>query len=55
MMLDELELAICKASNSISIETLQDVIANFIVPLHHLHTAGSGHIEKIVIVCNDGM
>ncbi len=48
--LDKLELSIFEAIESISFQTLQDVVANIIVSLRHLCTAGGGHFEKIVFL-----
>lgn len=44
--LEELESFICVATESISVETLQDIIVNFILCLRHLCTAsgGPGHL-----------
>ncbi|GBL88896.1 hypothetical protein AVEN_158995-1 [Araneus ventricosus] len=46
--LDELELAICVACNSISVESLKDVMSNFILPLCHLIFSNGEHFENIV-------
>ncbi|GBN99815.1 hypothetical protein AVEN_245888-1 [Araneus ventricosus] len=46
--LDELESAICVACNSISIETLKDVMSNFILRLRHLIFSNGEHFENIV-------
>ncbi|GBN48028.1 hypothetical protein AVEN_55603-1 [Araneus ventricosus] len=47
--LDELESAICVACNSISVETLKDVISNFILRLRHLIFSNGEHFENIVV------
>ena len=44
--LDELELLIGVACDSISVETLQDVMSNFIVRLRHLIVSNGEHFEK---------
>ncbi|GBN67988.1 hypothetical protein AVEN_157758-1 [Araneus ventricosus] len=46
--LDELELAICVARNSISVQTLKDVISNFILHLRHLIFSDGENFEIIV-------
>lgn len=46
--LDELESLIGVACDSISVETLQDVMSNFIVRLRHLIVSNGEHFEKIV-------
>ncbi|GFV10512.1 uncharacterized protein TNCV_4409931 [Trichonephila clavipes] len=47
--LDELESAICVACESISVETLRNVMANFILRLRHLSCANGEHFEHIVM------
>ncbi|GBN12260.1 hypothetical protein AVEN_14122-1 [Araneus ventricosus] len=47
--LDELESAICVACESISVETLRNVMANFILHLRHLCCANGEHFENIVM------
>ncbi|GBM34580.1 Transposable element Tcb1 transposase [Araneus ventricosus] len=47
--LDELESAICVACESISVETLRNVMVNFILRLRHLCCANGEHFENIVI------
>ncbi|GBN17496.1 hypothetical protein AVEN_204412-1 [Araneus ventricosus] len=47
-LLDELESAICVACNSISVETLKDVMPNFILRLRHLIFSNGEHFENIV-------
>ncbi|GBL79126.1 hypothetical protein AVEN_92377-1 [Araneus ventricosus] len=47
--LDELESAICVACESISVETLRNVMANFILRLSHLCCANGEHFENIVM------
>ncbi|GFY07999.1 uncharacterized protein TNCV_2580311 [Trichonephila clavipes] len=47
--LDELESAICVACESISVETLRNVMANFILRLRHLSCANGKHFEYIVM------
>ncbi|GBM44773.1 hypothetical protein AVEN_164928-1 [Araneus ventricosus] len=47
-MLDELESAICLACNSISFETLKDVMSNFILRLRHLIFSNGEHFANIV-------
>ncbi|GBM63300.1 hypothetical protein AVEN_186120-1 [Araneus ventricosus] len=46
--LDELELAISLACNSISVETLKDVMSNFILRLRNHISSNSEHFENIV-------
>ncbi|GBO16026.1 hypothetical protein AVEN_216859-1 [Araneus ventricosus] len=46
--LDELESAICVAYNSISVETLKDVMSNFILRLRHFIFSNYEHFENIV-------
>ncbi|GBL97589.1 hypothetical protein AVEN_49108-1 [Araneus ventricosus] len=46
--LDEPELTICVACNSISVETLKDVMSNFILRLRHLIFSNGEHFENIV-------
>ncbi|GBM37393.1 hypothetical protein AVEN_28345-1 [Araneus ventricosus] len=46
--LDELESAICVACDSISVETLKDVMTNFIPRLRHLIFSNGEHFENIV-------
>ncbi|GBM61477.1 hypothetical protein AVEN_163872-1 [Araneus ventricosus] len=46
--LDELESGICVACNSISFETLKDVMSNFILRLRHLIFSNGEHFEIIV-------
>ncbi|GBM13394.1 hypothetical protein AVEN_108060-1 [Araneus ventricosus] len=46
--LDELESAICVACNSISVETLKDVMSNFILRIRHLIFSNGQHFESIV-------
>ncbi|GBL83076.1 hypothetical protein AVEN_165303-1 [Araneus ventricosus] len=46
--LDELESTICVACNSISAETLKDVMSNFILRLRHLIFSKGEHLENIV-------
>ncbi|GBN12470.1 hypothetical protein AVEN_118299-1 [Araneus ventricosus] len=48
--LNELELAICVSYNSISVETLKDVMPNFILRLRHLIFSDGEHFEKL---CSD--
>ncbi|GBN68581.1 hypothetical protein AVEN_195975-1 [Araneus ventricosus] len=45
--LDEPELAICVACNSISVEKLKDVMSNFILRLRHLIFSNVEHFENI--------
>lgn len=47
--LDELAQSICEATESISVQTLQDVMANFIARLRHLSCISGGHFEQIVM------
>ncbi|GFU66102.1 uncharacterized protein TNCV_2857751 [Trichonephila clavipes] len=47
--LDELESAICVACESISVETLRNVMANFILRLRHLSCANGEHFEHNVM------
>ncbi|GBM19052.1 hypothetical protein AVEN_172514-1 [Araneus ventricosus] len=47
--LDELESAICVACESISVETLRNVMPNFILRLLHLCCANGEHFENIVM------
>lgn len=47
--LDELESAISVACESISVETLRNVMANFILRLRHLCSANGEHFENIVM------
>ncbi|GBM62578.1 hypothetical protein AVEN_224375-1 [Araneus ventricosus] len=46
--LNELESAICVACNSISVETLKDVMSNFILRLRYLIFSNGEHFENIV-------
>ena len=47
--LDELESLIGVAYDSISVETLQDVMLNFIVRLRHLILSNGEHFEKNIL------
>ncbi|GBM22767.1 hypothetical protein AVEN_196130-1 [Araneus ventricosus] len=47
-LLHELESAICAACNSISVETLKDVMSNFILRSRHLIFSKGEHFENIV-------
>jgi len=47
--LDELEQPICAATESISVQTLQNVIANFVARLRHLSCVSGYHFEHIVM------
>lgn len=46
--LDEFESSICVACDSISVETLQDVMSNFITRLRHLIVSNGEHFAKNV-------
>ncbi|GBL96722.1 hypothetical protein AVEN_111858-1 [Araneus ventricosus] len=46
--MDELESAICVACNSISVDTLKDVMSNFILRLRPLIFSNGEHFENIV-------
>ncbi|GBN33276.1 hypothetical protein AVEN_122847-1 [Araneus ventricosus] len=46
--LDELESAICVACNSISVQTLKDVMSNFILRSRHFIFSNGEHFENIV-------
>ena len=47
--LDELEQSICAATESISVQTLQNVMANFVARLRHLSSVGGYHFEHMVM------
>ena len=47
--LDELEQSICETNESISVQTLQDVMANFVALLHHLSSVSGDHFEHVVM------
>ncbi|GBL89448.1 hypothetical protein AVEN_87797-1 [Araneus ventricosus] len=46
--LDEFESVICVACNSISVETLKNVMSNFILCLGHLIFSNGEHFENVV-------
>ena len=47
--LNELEQSICEATESISVQTYQDVMENFVDRLSYLSNISGGHFEQIVM------
>jgi len=47
--LDELEQSICAATESISVQTLQNVMTHFVARLRHLSSVSGYHFEHIVM------
>ena len=47
--LDDLEQSICKVTEFISVQILQDVMANFVVRLRDYFSVRGDHFEQIVL------